>query len=80
MVELYLWDRCPFCNKVLQAAADMGLKEGVDFRVIDGAPGSPGRLKVEQRGGKGMVPFLIDGDRAMYESDDIIAYLREHYA
>ncbi len=29
-------------------------------------------------GGDYMVPFLIDGDTAMYESDDIIVYLKEN--
>jgi glutathione S-transferase len=34
------------------------------------------------RGGKRQVPYLVDSDRdvAMYESNDIIDYLREHYA
>ena len=61
----------------MKAVQEMGLKEGTDYTVIDGAPGTPGRAVVEQTGGKGMVPFLIDGDVSMYESDDIIAYLRK---
>ncbi|MDJ0623448.1 MAG: glutathione S-transferase N-terminal domain-containing protein [Desulfocapsaceae bacterium] len=76
MIQLYLWANCPFCQKVVRAASDMGLKEGVDYAEIDGAPGTPGREVVEKTGGKAMVPFLIDGDVHMYESDDIIDYLR----
>jgi len=76
MIEVYSWDRCPFCQKVLKAAAEMGLLEGVDYVVVDGAPGTKGREVVEKRGGKAMVPFLVDGDTAMYESSDIIEYLR----
>ncbi len=77
MIHLYLWDSCPFCQKVLKAAEAMGLEKDVDYSIVDGAPGTPGRLTVEKTGGKAMVPFLIDGDISMYESDDIIAYLKE---
>lgn len=79
MIELYIWDSCPFCQKVLQAAEQMGLKEGREFIIVDGSPGSPGRLLVQQRGGKTMVPFLVDGPTAMYESNDIIDYLRNKF-
>ena len=58
------------------AAAELGLVDGKDFEVIAAGPGTPGRLIVEKQGGKAMVPFLADGKTTMYESDDIIAYLR----
>lgn len=76
MVQLYIWNSCPFCLKVVNAAQEMGLKEDVDYTIVDGAPGTPGRAVVEKTGGKAMVPFLVDGTTSMYESDDIIAYLR----
>ena len=76
MIQLYLWDSCPFCRKVSRAAAELGLVEGEDFEVIPAGPGTAGQLAVEARGGSQMVPFLVDGQTAMYESDDIIAYLR----
>jgi len=75
MIKLYIRNSCPFCKKVLTAAEKIGLKEGKDFTVIDASAGTPGREVVLQVGGKAMVPFLIDGDVSMYESDDIIAYL-----
>lgn len=76
MIELYLWSNCPFCQKVLKGAQAAGLKEDTDYRIIDSAPGTAGRITVEKTGGKAMVPFLIDGDHWMYESDDIITYLK----
>jgi glutathione S-transferase len=75
MIKLYIRESCPFCKKVLTAAEKIGLKEDKNFTVIDASPGTPGREVVLQVGGKAMVPFLIDGDVSMYESDDIIAYL-----
>lgn len=32
-----------------------------------------------EKGGKRQVPYLIDGDVAMYESDDIAAYIEKTY-
>ena len=62
------------------AAAELGLVEGEDFEVIPAGPGTPGQSAVEARGGSQMVPFLVDGQIAMYESDDIIDYLRRRGA
>lgn len=76
MIELYLSKSCPFCRKVLHGAAVMGLKENVDYVVVDASRGTAGRKVVEERGGQSMVPFLVDGDHCMYESDDIIDYLK----
>ncbi|MBE0582414.1 MAG: glutathione S-transferase N-terminal domain-containing protein [Desulfofustis sp.] len=78
-MELYVRDGCPYCRKVLDAAQQLGLQEGTDYRLIDSAPGTPGRQTVLAVGGTAMVPFLIDGDRSMYESDDIVVYLRERF-
>ena len=61
---------------MLDALENMDLAEDKDYTVIDANPGSPGRAEVQRIGGKSMVPFLVDGDTAMYESLDIIDYLK----
>ncbi len=76
MIQIYLWDSCPFCRKVSMAVDEFELVEGTDFEIISAGPGTPGRITVKERGGKAMVPFLVDGETSMYESDDIIAYLK----
>ena len=78
MIQLYLSASCPFCQKVLRAARQMGLEEGKDFTTVNAASGTPGADVVVRVGGDYMVPFLIDGDMSMYESDDIIAYLKKN--
>ncbi|MFC1831547.1 glutathione S-transferase N-terminal domain-containing protein [Thermodesulfobacteriota bacterium] len=80
MVELYVTSTCPFCIKVIRAAEAMGLLEGQDYLIVDAGHGTPGRKKVFDTGGKSMVPFLLDGDSWMYESDDIIDYLRDKFS
>lgn len=76
MIQIYVREGCPYCKKVETAAAAMGLVAGSDYELVDGAPGTPGRDTLLKVGGKAMVPFLIDGETSMYESDDIVAYLK----
>jgi glutathione S-transferase len=79
MIELYVSFTCPFCLKVMRAAEELGLAEGKDYLIVDAAPGTPGRKIVVDTGSRSMVPFLMDGDHWMYESDDIIDYLRNKF-
>lgn len=77
MINLHVSPSCPFCIKVLKAAEKMGMQEGTDYITVDSSVGTAGRATVLEVGGKSMVPFLIDGNHSMYESDDIIEYLRK---
>lgn len=80
MIELYVRKGCPFCDKVEAAAQAFSLQKNVDYKLVDAAPGTPGREVVLRVGGKPMVPFLIDGEKSMYESDDIVSYLKSQKA
>jgi glutathione S-transferase len=76
-LELYNMEGSPFCRKVREALSELDL-----VHIIRSVPkGSPQRADLLKRGGKVMVPYLIDPNRQreMYESDDIIAYLRLEY-
>ncbi|MEM7180282.1 MAG: glutathione S-transferase N-terminal domain-containing protein [Spirochaetota bacterium] len=79
MVKIYQFDSCPFCRKVREAAKGMGLLLGKDYELVEASRGTPGRDEVLQIGGKGQVPFLVDGEVNMYESDDIIRYLQAKF-
>ncbi len=79
MIELYISATCPFCQKVERAARELGLIEGKDYKLIDARPNTPGRDVVLKTGGRAMVPFMIDGGTSMYESDDIITYLKNRF-
>lgn len=79
MIKLYQFSTCPFCRKVIDAATEMKLKPGEDYILIEASRGTPGREEVVRLGGKGQVPFMVDGDVKMYESDDIIDYLKNKF-
>lgn len=76
MIELYVRFECPYCVKVIDFAKSTELKEGEDYILIESSKGTPGREKILEVGGQHQVPFLIDGDTSMYESNDIINYLK----
>jgi glutaredoxin 3 len=78
MLTLYYKPTCPFCQRVLQMAENLK----VDLDLKDVSEEESALKELLEKGGQKQVPFLVDSDRdvSMYESSDIIDYLREHYA
>lgn len=78
MLTLYYKPTCPFCQRVLEMAENLK----VDFDLQDISDDDATREALIAHGGKQQVPYLVDTERevAMYESSDIIDYIREHYA
>ena len=77
MLNLYVIDHCPYCNKVRSFIKEKSL----DVNLIFAPRGTENREKMLKLGGKHQVPFLHDttSNITMYESMDIIEYLAEHY-
>jgi glutathione S-transferase len=77
-LELYEFEACPYCRKVREALTMLDLEA-----MIYPCPKSGPRFRKEvvAKGGKAQFPYLVDPNtgQAMYESDDIIAYLYENY-
>src|SRR6516165_10834582 len=78
LLELYEFEACPYCRRLREALSEF------DFdAMIFPCPkrGTRFRPKVVELGGKAQFPFLVDPNtgRAMYESMDIVTYLRETY-
>ncbi len=75
---VYEFEACPFCRKVREALTMLDL----DAEIRPCPKGGPRfRPEAVAKGGKALFPYLEDPNtgRAMYESDDIIAYLYESY-
>jgi len=77
MLTLYYRPSCPFCARVLQIADNLQ----VTLELKDISTDLVAEQELLEKGGVSKVPFLVDGERgvSMYESNDIIDYLREHY-
>jgi glutathione S-transferase len=77
LLELYNMESSPFCRKVREVLVELDLPY-----VCKNAPkGSAVRDELKNRGGKVMVPYLVDANTntEMYESEDIVDYLRRTY-
>ena len=76
-LTLYNMEGSPYCRKVREALTELDL----EYVVRNVPKGSPKRAALVERGGKMQVPYLVDPntERALYESDEIVAYLEAHY-
>ncbi len=77
MLILYTKQTCAYCHKVRNFAIVEGI--ALEQRDIHADPASLSELI--ELGGKRQVPYLVDQARgvSMYESDDIVSYLKENY-
>jgi glutathione S-transferase len=77
MLVLYNLEASPYCRKVRETLNELNLY----YQVENVGKFSARRPELIDRGGKMMIPYLIDPNQEveMYESDDIIAYLEATY-
>ncbi len=73
---LYEFEACPFCRKVREAATVLDLE-----LLVKPCPKGGTRFRTEAiaLGGKVQFPLLVDGDRPIYESGDIVKHLYQSY-
>jgi glutathione S-transferase len=78
MLTLYINPNCPFCQRVMQMAENLK----VDLDTKDITADETTHAELVEKGGKPQTPFLEDSEKdvTMYESNDIIEYIRENYA
>ena len=71
-LTLYMFPSCPFCVRVLQTAKQLGFT--LPQRDIHSDPEA--RAELVRVGGRTTVPCLFINGQPLYESADIIAFLR----
>lgn len=77
LLDLYSYEGSPFCRLVREVLCELE----IPYRLHNVARGSPHREAFVSRSGNMLVPYLVDPNTnvAMFESADIIVYLRETY-
>ncbi len=74
MITLFLKTGCPYCARVLATTNARNIpfteKNIADEAVVE---------ELIALGGKRQVPFIVDGDTMMYESQDIVDYLEAKF-
>jgi len=75
---LYSFEASPFCRIAREALCELELP----YLLVNVGKGSPERAAFRERSGRMMVPWLSDPNtgRELFESADIVRYLRETYA
>ena len=74
-LKLYMFDTCPFCRKVLKEIEDQG-RTDIELKNVRKNPEDEKTLL--EVGGKSQVPCLFIDGKPMYESGDIIEWLRNN--
>lgn len=72
--QLYYKKSCPFCQKVLRFMDEHKITMDTRDTLQPGYQNDLVRI-----GGKKQVPCLVINGKALYESDDIMAYLKENF-
>lgn len=75
-LELYIMPTCPYCRKVQLYIT----QHGIELPLRDITTDTDARQTLADVGGKVQVPCLFIDGTALYESDDIIAYLADRFA
>lgn len=86
MLELYQSETCPHSTAVRERMSEMGLSYVIHNPRLPNDEGGDvtneqTRDELEAIGGEDQIPFLVDHGRGetVYESDDVVAYLEDHY-
>ncbi|XME04520.1 glutaredoxin family protein (plasmid) [Lachnospiraceae bacterium C1.1] len=74
-LNLYMMETCPFCRKVIREIEEEGR---TDIRYSDINKNEEDRNTLVSVGGKQQVPCLFIDGEPLYESDDIIKWLRDN--
>ena len=73
--KLFVGTTCRFCKKV----EDFMKENNIDIPLANINEDREAMLELMDKGGKRQIPCLYHDGEYLYESDDIIAYLKENY-
>ena len=75
-MKLYHVDWCPECLTVRAKLDDLGLS----YESVIVPDSRPERSEVFEASGQYYVPVLLDGDKVLSETADILSYLESNYS
>ena len=74
-LELFKFDTCPYCRRVMDYLSQSGR---TDILFLDIHESADARKRLILEGGKEQVPCLFIDGEPLYESLDIIEWLKTH--
>ena len=77
-LDLYYYDSCPYCQKVLRAMRRLDIEDKINLKnILRSQEAADTLVRV---GGKRQVPCLFIDGGPLYESDDRVAWLKRNCA
>ena len=77
-LELYYYPECPYCQKVLRVLDELDVADAIALKNIHADDAA--RRTLVSVGGKQQVPCLFIEGAPLYESDDIVDWIRGRFA
>ena len=77
-LDLYYYDSCPYCQKVLRVLDELDVADAIALKNIHAD--DEARRTLVSVGGKQQVPCLFIEGAPLYESDDIVDWIRGRFA
>ena len=74
-LELFKFDSCPYCQRVLRELERSGR---TDVELLDTHENPENQARLVREGGLDQVPCLFVDGKPLYESLDIIDWLKRH--
>ncbi len=74
-LKLYYTPMCPYCKKVLRFMEEKNIEE---IELLNTSTDSEAKETLKEVGGKDQVPCLFIDGEPLYESDDIVDWLKEN--
>ena len=77
MIKLYQAEWCPFSHRVRAKLTELG----IGYEAVNVAASGQERTELKRIAGDGAIPVLVDGERVIADSGEMISYLeRKHEA
>lgn len=77
-LKLFIMEQCPFCKKVMREIENLDIKDKME--IVDINEDEEAEKELIEVGGQRQVPCIFIDGKPMYESNDIIEFLRENFS
>ena len=75
MIKLYQAEWCPFSHRIRAKLTELG----IDYEAVNVSASAEKRTELKELTGNGAIPVLVDGEKVISDSAEMISYLEEKY-
>ena len=75
MIKLYQAEWCPFSHRIRAKLTELG----IDYEAVNVSASAENRTEVKELTGNGAIPVLVDDEKVISDSGEMISYLEKEY-